>query len=69
MTYSSTKNHRFFGIWRKRSTAPESAIGMTSAENRPNQPYHQNNDTLPPRLQRDIGLMGGMFSSAMGRRS
>ncbi len=61
MTDTASKNRRLLGRWRKYTT--ETAI----ADKKPAVSY--DSQPLPPRMQRDIGLMGGMFSSALGRRS
>lgn len=61
MTNHSTQNRNFLARWRKGTS--ETAM----VEKKPTASYES--QPLPPRMQRDIGLMGGMFSSALGRRS
>ncbi|WP_027835770.1 hypothetical protein [Maritalea myrionectae] len=63
MNGTASKNRRLLGRWRKFTTETEQAM----AHKKPVATYES--QPLPPRMQRDIGLMGGMFSSALGRRS
>ncbi|WP_424983302.1 hypothetical protein [Maritalea sp. S77] len=65
MTDRTAHNQGFFARWHKNTPATKNAIEAGMAEKKP---YHEDNP-LSPRMQRDIGLMGGMFSTAMGRRS
>ncbi|TDQ61852.1 hypothetical protein ATL17_2956 [Maritalea mobilis] len=68
MTNFPKPNHGFFARWRKSSPSTETAINTAMVEKKPTASHHMDNP-LPPRMQRDVGLMGGMFSTALGRRS
>ncbi|MCF4096960.1 hypothetical protein [Maritalea mediterranea] len=68
MIDTATKNRRFLGRWRKSTADTEQAINTAMVEKKPSV-SHQNQQALPPRMQRDVSLMGGMFSTALGRRS